>query len=239
MNSKGSGGRPEGFFTGKGFYIVLFLCAAVIGVSAWMIAAGDMTMAENEELIAVDNHRVETVVIPALDDVTEPVMSYDNPIKLDPPKIETQGILEVEPVIETAVPDIYIWPVTGELEREYSVEALKYDVTMRDWRTHAGIDIEAPLGTTVNAAHAGIVETVYDDDFYGTVVAVSHGDGTASIYANLAAAPAVAVGDRVTVGDTIGSVGTTALCEIGQGTHLHFAVTCGGEFVDPMSYLPA
>ena len=32
MSSNSSGKRLEGFFTGKGFYIVLFLCAAVIGV---------------------------------------------------------------------------------------------------------------------------------------------------------------------------------------------------------------
>ena len=41
MNSRGSGKKLEGFFTGKGFYIVLFLCAAVIGVSAWMMATGN------------------------------------------------------------------------------------------------------------------------------------------------------------------------------------------------------
>lgn len=34
MSSNSSGKKLEGFFTGKGFYIVLFLCAAVIGVSA-------------------------------------------------------------------------------------------------------------------------------------------------------------------------------------------------------------
>ena len=44
MSSNSSGKKLEGFFTGKGFYIVLFLCAAVIGVSAWMMAAGDVAM---------------------------------------------------------------------------------------------------------------------------------------------------------------------------------------------------
>ena len=43
-SSNSSGKKLEGFFTGKGFYIVLFLCAAVIGVSAWMKAAGNETM---------------------------------------------------------------------------------------------------------------------------------------------------------------------------------------------------
>ena len=29
--------RAEAFFAGKGFYIVLFLCVTVIGVSAWSL----------------------------------------------------------------------------------------------------------------------------------------------------------------------------------------------------------
>ena len=44
MNSKSSGKGLEGFLMGKGFYIVLFLCAAVIGLSAWMMTAGNETM---------------------------------------------------------------------------------------------------------------------------------------------------------------------------------------------------
>ena len=39
-------------------------------------------------------------------------------------------------------------------------------------------------------------------------------------------------------GDVIGAVGATALGEIGQGTHLHFAVTVDGVNVNPLDYLP-
>ena len=50
--------------------------------------------------------------------------------------------------------------------------------------------------------------------------------------------PTVSVGDWVECGDIIGSVGTTAICEIGQGTHLHFAMKLDGESINPMEYLP-
>ena len=132
-----------------------------------------------------------------------------------------------------------VWPVEGELERLYDVDHLHYDVTMRDWRTHDGVDILAPLGQTVCAAMPGVVRFVQDDGFYGTFVTVDHGDGTCAVYANLASMPAVSVGDWVQAGDVIGAVGTTALCEIGQGTHLHFAVFLDGESIDPLDYLPA
>ena len=35
------GQKLEKFFTGRGFYIVLFLCIAVIGVSAWVLLFTD------------------------------------------------------------------------------------------------------------------------------------------------------------------------------------------------------
>jgi len=243
MNSKSSGKGLEGFLMGKGFYIVLFLCAAVIGLSAWMMTAGNETM---EDLAGIDanlnDYRVETVLI------TPDVQA---------PKVEVMAIPEptAEPVIEEieepvqpvwaeeeeVLPDmsVTVWPVEGELERLYDVDHLHYDVTMRDWRTHDGLDIQAPLGQTVCAAMPGVVRFVQDDGFYGTFVTVDHGDGTCAVYANLASMPAVSVGDWVQAGDVIGAVGTTALCEIGQGTHLHFAVYLDGESVDPLDYLPA
>ena len=42
MNEKKNfGKRAEDFFAGKGFYIVLFICMAVIGVSAWIFLFAD------------------------------------------------------------------------------------------------------------------------------------------------------------------------------------------------------
>ena len=135
---------------------------------------------------------------------------------------------------------MYVWPVQGELERTHSTDKLAYDVTMRDWRTHEGIDIEAAIGSTVSASHAGSVESVVDDDFYGTVVTtVNHGGRLLHGIRKPCGAPAVSVGDWVEPGDVIGAVGATALCESGQGTHLHFAIYVDGSCVDPLIYLPA
>ena len=239
MNSNSSGGKLEAFFTGKGFYIVLFLCAAVIGISAWMMAAGERTMEEamkGTEHQKVDQHRVETIIVPPLSS-TQPVDDlYEEPVEVmaEPAEEPVPAMAEEK----QPVSDQYLWPVTGELERSHSRDKLSYDVTMRDWRTHEGLDILAPLGTTVYAAHAGTVESVKQDDLMGTVVTVSHGDGGRSIYANLADTPAVKAGDWVELGAVIGAVGDTALCEVGQGTHLHFAITMDGASVDPLQVLP-
>ena len=43
--------------------------------------------------------------------------------------------------------------------------------------------------------------------------------------------------EEIFAGEEIGAVGTSALLEIGEPPHLHFAVTKNGEPVDPMEYL--
>jgi len=240
MNSNSSGHGLEAFLTGKGFYIVLFLCAAVIGLSAWMMTAGNETMEDLNDF-SLSDHRIETVLVTP--DVQAPkieVMAIpEEPAEEAEPVMEEAAEEEALPVWnETDMSQTY-WPVEGELERLHDVQNLHYDVTLRDWRTHAGVDILAPLGEIVCAAMSGVVQSVEDDGLYGTVVTVDHGDGTQAVYANLASIPAVNPGDWIMAGDVIGAVGTTALCEIGQGTHLHFAMYLDGESVDPLDYLPA
>ena len=244
MNSRNSGGRLETFFTGKGFYIVLFLCAAIIGGSAWMMAAGERTMAEDIADMnrqSLENHRVETVILPPAQEEIQQAMAPETKVTRE----EDEGIAPAqssetwngEPAAEPG--PSYVWPVSGQIDRRHDNKVLTYDATMRDWRTHEGIDILAPLGEPVCAAHAGSVESIVQDDLFGTVLTVSHGDGARTVYANLAEQPAVSVGDRVEAGDVIGAVGSTALGEIGQGSHLHFAVTVDGAVVDPLAYLPS
>ena len=118
------------------------------------------------------------------------------------------------------------------------MDSLAYDKTMGDWRTHDGLDILAPLGEPVKAVASGTVTNVYADGLYGTTVEIDHGAGIVSIYSNLAELPTVATGDSVSMGDTIGSVGTTAICETNSPYHLHFSMQVNGESVDPTEYLP-
>ena len=177
---------------------------------------------------------METVVIPPLEESVsvEVTVPAEEPAETEEPAEPAWSESELAPAI-------YAWPLAGEITRGYSTETLNYDATMRDWRTHPGLDIAAELGTTVTAAHEGMVSHVWQDDLYGTVVCVDHGDGIATLYANLAEDTAVQVGDWVEPGSVSGAVGTTALCEIGQTAHLHFAVTVDGMNADPLAYLPA
>ena len=242
MNSRSSGGRLEAFFTGKGFYIVLFLCAAIIGGSAWMMAAGERTMAEDIADMnrqSLENHRVETVILPPAQEEIQQAMAPETKVTRE----EDEGIAPAqssetwngEPAAEPG--PSYVWPVSGQVERRHDKNVLTYDATMRDWRTHDGVDIAADAGTIVSAAADGTVYTVYDDDTMGVTVVIRHEDGYTSSYACLAEEVAVKPGDVVTMGQAIGAVGQTALMESAIGHHLHFSVTLNDESISPTEFL--
>ena len=233
MEDNKSGGKLDKFFAGKGFYIVLALCVIVIGASVWSIAsnrgADPVSLDPGLSLDSVPTIKEE-------DDVTAPVVNTEPP----QPVIAEPEPVEDEPV---SVPDEpsepeWVWPVAGDIERGYAMDKLVYDVTMADWRCHDGIDVAADLGAVVKAMGSGTVESVAKDALYGTTVVIDHGDGVKSSYSNLAETPTVNTGDRVSAGDTIGSVGSTALCEIGEPSHLHVSMSKDAASVDPMSYLP-
>ena len=241
MNSSSSGKGLERFFTGKGFYIVLFLCAAVIGVSAWMLAVGTETMTNEAEPFREGSfNRVETVIIPPLEEDTAQVIQLEPADTTLESAEEAPKAVEVfEETVQEVTEPAYLWPVSGDIERSQSEERLFYDVTMGDWRTHQGVDIAAAAGSTVTAVRGGTVESVVADDLYGTTVTINHGDGSRAVYANLAELPSVQVNDRVEQGYIVGAVGSTALCEVSQPSHLHFALCVDGVYVDPLAYLPA
>jgi len=133
---------------------------------------------------------------------------------------------------------VFTWPVNGPVIAAFSVEALLYDETMLDWRTHDGLDLAVEEGTRVLATAAGTVSKLYDDELMGKTMVIDHGQGLTSLYANLGEDVKAAVGDEVYTGDVLGSVGSTAVAESGRDSHLHFAIYQDGEPVNPEEYLP-
>ncbi len=120
-----------------------------------------------------------------------------------------------------------IWPVNGPITSPFC-EA-------RAWEScHPGIDIGVPAGTPIQAAAAGTVSIAGPNDGYGNYTCLDHGGGVSTCYAHQNTI-AVSVGEQVSQGQVIGTVGCTGLC---FGDHLHFEVRVNGSVVDPMGYLP-
>ena len=238
------------FVLGKGFYIVLFLCVATIGVSGYYLIRGigsDPDVSEpvtgNQTLVLPDSEAngpdPAGTLTPDLDeDVsgTEEVTDLEQKAETDPDK-PSQTETE-DPADEPSGPVVYTWPVKGEILRDFSAETLSLDPTLGDWRTHGGVDIASTLGVEVVALCPGTVSEVYDDGLMGTTVVIDHGNGLSAAYCNLAGQPTVESGDTVETGTIIGTVGDTAIAESGMPAHLHLEVSLNGMLVDPTEYLP-
>lgn len=112
----------------------------------------------------------------------------------------------------------YEWrynPVTGQLEMHY------------------GIDIVSDEGSPVQAAGAGVVVEVANDQPLGLYVVIDHGQGVSTKYAHLQSA-VVQVGEQVAKGQEIAKVGKTGTT---KDAHLHFAVLANGQPEDPLPKL--
>ena len=228
--------RIGDFMEGKGFYIVLFLCVAAIGISGYYLFSS-LDMRDGDAAVAAPT---QVVVMPTVQPVKPTVAPTPAPTAKPTPAPTPPPTPPPTPSPTPAAPaaSVFTWPVRGQVVADYSLEVLAYDETMGDWRTHSGIDIAAPVGTQVLAVSAGTVASVEQDDLMGTTVVIAHAGGVESIYANLAAVPTVEAGDQVSIGAVIGAVGTTAVAESARAPHLHFEMREDGESVDPVSYLP-
>ena len=132
---------------------------------------------------------------------------------------------------------VFSYPVEGEILREYAKDNLVYSETLKEWVTHTGIDIKADKTTVVKAVEDGTVTAIKNDPRYGTTIIIEHSDGFETRYASLLTAEFVTVGEKVTKGQTIGTVGNTAAFEVMDDYHLHFELLKDGEYQDPTGYL--
>ena len=204
---------------GKGYYIALILCAAAIGITSYAYYRNQEDVNDVQEVLEASTPLEEDV--PVLG--TQPAMS-------EPAgdKEETQPV-KPRPLKTTS-------PVAGQEVFGYSMEALSYNQTTRDWRTHNGVDIAADAGTEVIAAAAGEVYTTYEDESLGYTVVIRHEGGYTTHYSSLGEDLRVKAGDMVEMGQVIGTVGSTALVETVLGPHVHFSVTYQDAPMDPAEF---
>lgn len=231
--------RFSDFIEGKGFYIVLALCLAAIGLSGWFLFSSLTGEQEEQPVGGTASITVTPAPTPVatVTPVKPTVTATPRPTATVPAVAATPSATVQPTPTPKSTPTSLTWPVQGEVLTNYSVETLAYDVTMADWRTHAGVDIAAAAGTEVRAPASGVVVEVTEDVMLGTTVVIDHGGDLTTTCANLASVPTVEVGDEVTVGDIIGSVGNTAIAESALASHLHFSVEREGQSVDPMELL--
>lgn len=128
-------------------------------------------------------------------------------------------------------------PVEGDIMQEYAQENLVYSKTLEEWTTHNGIDIKADKTTVVKAAEAGTVKSIKNDPRYGLTIVIEHDSTYQTVYSNLLTSEFVVEGEKVEKGQSIGTVGNSAVFEVADEPHLHFEILKNSIQVDPNIYL--
>jgi len=130
---------------------------------------------------------------------------------------------------ETA-PGMLSWPVSGTITSPFGYRNNPFGGGME---FHQGLDIAAPMGTTVKAAAGGTVISAGWYGGYGNYILIDHGGGMATGYGHLSQI-FVSSGQQVGKEQPIGAVGSTGMS---TGPHLHFEVRINGKPTDPAAYL--
>ena len=123
-----------------------------------------------------------------------------------------------------------LWPVEGQITGSFGE---RIDPFNGEGAFHSGVDISASVGSPVIAPADGVVTFADFLGGYGRAVMVDHGHGISTRYGHLASF-AVAAGQRIHRGDTIGYVGQSGRS---TGPHLHYEVRINDTPVNPYKYL--
>ena len=185
------------------------------------------TVEESENELITDNKIVKNTI--STDNNEEKNTTTANPNTVNQAK-KVSKKQEKEPE--------FVSPIeSSEILREYAKKNLVYSETLKEWITHLGIDIKAERATVVKAASNGTVKSIKNDPRYGLTIIIEHDKGYKTLYANLLTTEFVSEGEKVKAGQTIGTVGDSAVYEIVDEPHLHFEIIKNNENVNPSEYI--
>jgi hypothetical protein len=121
----------------------------------------------------------------------------------------------------------FIWPTVGRISGVYGSQRI---LDGKPRQPHLGVDIAAPVGTTVVAPADGVVTLAYANMYFtGNSMVVDHGQGLASSFFHLSRF-LVKEGQHVRQGEPIALVGATGRV---TGPHLHWSLNLLDRSLDP------
>lgn len=184
---------------------------------------------------AENSRKIEEESVEEIAEKIYEVESYNDEKKENMlPTVSSTEVLDEE---QKEQPFLFEPPLKGKILTPYSGEKLVFSETLKDYRNHGGVDIEANLLEKVMSCERGIVKETKYDRFLGITIVIDHENGFETVYSNLSTENMVKVGDRVEKGMIISGVGDTAISESGEQTHLHFELYKDGKAVNPEEYI--
>lgn len=239
------------------FYISLAVCIAAVAGAAWSVYGSvndyvapareitrtptldtgekpEESVPEKAEALsdAKKPSKTESTVDKKTEAQAKPVEAKPVEAKPEPEKDEPKAkAVAAEPSFPETCK-----PTDGDIIKPFSPQVPVRSETMKDYRTHSGIDISAGEGTTVKSMMKGKVKRIYSDPMLGKIVCIEHEGGYEAFYCGLTDNPTVSEGDTVESGGTIGYIGTVP-SEKADEPHLHLELRRSGSLIDPSSVL--
>lgn len=227
----------------RGFYMILLLCVLAVAAAAVVLFASPRTAeadpldgylyeADEEASVSEPLDRVPAMQTEPADGAQQE--ETDEAADSDTEKTQAEAAAPQAEETPAAAALTFTPPMDADVSHAFSGDALEYNETTRDWRTHEGADYAGEAGDAVRAIADGTVLRVEDDTIYGKYVVLGHAQEMCSLYAGLDEI-AVSEGDSVAGGSQLAVLGAPMPLEQALGVHLHLAVTQNGDAIDPAS----
>ena len=98
---------------------------------------------------------------------------------------------------------------------------------------HSGVDLRGRTGDKISATADGVVSKAFRNGGYGKYIEIDHGNGYTTKFAHMHKL-LVKRGDKITRGQTIGTVGNTGRS---TGSHLHYEICLYDKPVNPAKFM--
>lgn len=211
-----------GFLDRQGIYIIMLVCLALIGITAYF------TLSPTGESVQLPSptpvEQVNVNVTPTPKPTATPQIT-PTPTPARTPKPTTAPAVKL------------LYPVKGDIMRGHSPEKPVYFATLNEWMIHKGVDIKAAEGTDVKAALDGTIQSATNDSILGYTVTIKHSNDRTTLYGNLLSLDGITVGKTVKRGETFAKVGRSSMITSSELPHLHFEYFENGKSKDPTKLL--
>ncbi len=132
--------------------------------------------------------------------------------------------------------DKLIWPVSGAVLMNYSMDKTVYFATLEEYKYNPALIIGGAVNDQVISAGKGIVKSIDKTPQEGTTVTVDMGNGYEAIYGQLQNVQ-VKTGDSVEAKTVLGYLAEPTRYYSVEGCNLYFEFRKDGQPIDPLQYL--
>lgn len=169
--------------------------------------------------------------------------SQENEADTETESLESQGGIEDSQEtagegkqINFSEGDKLIWPVSGAVLMNYSMDKTVYFATLEEYKYNPALIIGGAVNDQVISAGKGIVKSIDKTPQQGTTVSVDMGNGYEAIYGQLQNVQ-VKTGDSVEAKTVLGYLAEPTRYYSVEGCNLYFEFRKDGQPIDPLQYL--